>query len=94
MYYNYVGWTDYNLVLNTKGGPSHANLASDAPIIISDDGKSFALTPAYYVLGHFSKFVIPGSVRVDVTVKPERDGIDVLAFLRPDNLKAVIIFNR
>lgn len=93
MLWNNVGWVDYNLVLDSKGGPSYVNRHSDAPIIINADGKSFTKTPIYYVLGHFSKFIIPGSVRVDLNIAPKNDGVLVVAFLRPDNIKVVSVYN-
>lgn len=93
MQWNYVGWVDYNLVLNSDGGPSYANIHSDAPIILGKDGKSFTKTPAYYVLGHFSKFIVPGSVRIKLDLVPSKPNVQMIAFLRPDNTKVVSIYN-
>lgn len=90
--WNYIGWVDYNLVLDSTGGPSHYNIHSPAPIILSKDEKSFKKTPYYYALGHFSKFIIPGSVRLHLDT-PFQWNVVTLAFLRPDNVKVVIIYN-
>lgn len=92
--WNNVGWVDYNLVLNSKGGPSYVNQVADAPVIMSENFESFTLTPRYYALGHLSKFILPDSVRVDLNLTEVPPNLYAVAFLRPDNLKVVSIFNR
>lgn len=91
--WNNVGWVDYNLVLDSKGGPSYSNDATDAPVIMSADYKSFTLTPAYYTLGHLSKFILPGSVRVEFNIFPSKWNTHALAYLRPDNITVISIYN-
>lgn len=80
------------MVLNLKGGPNLVYPA-DAPIVVSDDGKEFYKQPIFYVFGHFSKFAVPDSVRLNVTLTKADDNIQAVAFLRPDKLKAVMIHN-
>lgn len=85
------------MVLDTKGGPTYINFTADAPIIISDDGNEFYKQPMFYGLGHFSKFIIPGSKRINVVEKCGISGktnIRFVAFLRPDKLKAIVVFNK
>jgi glucosylceramidase len=53
-------------------------------------GDSVIRNPAYYVIAHASKFVEPGSVRVDSN---ELEGLANVAFLRPDGKKVVIALN-
>lgn len=60
-----VGWVDWNLALDEKGGPNWVRNFVDSPIIISDDKSKFYKQPMYYVLAHFSRFFRPGSVRID-----------------------------
>jgi len=59
-----VGWVDWNLLLNYEGGPNHANNYCDAPILCNEDYTNIIFQPYYYVLGHFSKFIPPGSKRI------------------------------
>lgn len=80
-------------MLNSEGGPSYTGTFSDAPIILSKDRKSFTKSPAYFILGHFSKFVTPGSVRIEVSIPPTQQAIQTVAFLRPDNVKVLSIYN-
>lgn len=55
------------------------------------DGEAY-LEPSYFFIGHFSKYVIEGSVRIGAEVS-NSIAIDVIAFLRPDNLVVVIFYN-
>lgn len=46
----------------------------------------------FYALGHFSKFIPPGSIRIS-TKSDDFQGLSVLSCLRPDGLVTVIILN-
>lgn len=46
--------------------------------------------PAYYVIAHSSKFVLPGSVRIDSN---EPEGLPNVAFTRPDGKHVLIVLN-
>jgi len=59
-----TGWVDWNMVLDLQGGPNHLNNFCDAPIIINATNNSFTYQPAYYFMGHFSKYVPPGARRI------------------------------
>jgi glucosylceramidase len=80
------GWTDWNIMLDSQGGPNHVDNFCDAPIIAytgsdsevaarktqglsarESSDKAIYFHPQYYYLGHFSKFLTPGSVRVNLT---------------------------
>lgn len=79
--------------MNSSGGPNNLNLNGDAPIVISADHKEFFKQPYFYAFGHFSKFVPPESVRVDAVVS-NNFNLQVVAFVRPDNLTSVIVHNK
>ena len=57
---------------------------------IAIDGDSVVRNPAYYVIAHASKFVDPGSVRIDSNFIGELPNV---AFLRPDGKKVLIVLN-
>ena len=63
-----VGWTDWNLVLSPKGGPNHLKNLCDANIIADPDETKglgrLIVQSSYYYMGHFSRFVPPGSRRI------------------------------
>lgn len=87
------GWIDWNLVLDETGGPNYVNNTVDAAVIVKTTGavKEIYKQPMFYAIGHFSKFVPEGSIRI----KSERwnINIDTVAFLRPDGFIACIIYN-
>lgn len=96
MKWGFTGWIDWNMVLNLQGGPTYINFTADAPVVVSDDGSEFYKQPMFYGLGHFSKFVVPGSKRVvlNFSEKTATDDVQVLGFLRPDDITAIIVFNK
>lgn len=54
------------MFLSEDGGPNWAKNNVDAPILVSDDGAEFFKQPMYYILAHFSKYLRPGAVRVEL----------------------------
>ncbi|XP_077483352.1 lysosomal acid glucosylceramidase-like [Amblyomma americanum] len=86
-----TGWIDWNLALDTMGGPNWAHNYVDAPIIVNVTSKEFYLQPMYYALAHFSKFVPRGSKRIESEATRR---LDTVAFLRPDNAIVLVILNR
>ena len=75
------GWVDWNIALDTSGGPNWVNNMADSPMIINATADEFYKQPMFYAMGHFSKFVWPGSKVVKSTVS---SSFDVLVFQRPD----------
>lgn len=61
------GWTDWNIVLDMQGGPNHVGNYCDAPVLADEKtGKAYYQSSFYYI-GHFSKFIKPGAVRISCT---------------------------
>jgi len=59
------GWVDWNAFLNIMGGPNHINRSDiGAPILIDALSDSFYVQSPYYYVGHVSRYVPPGSLRV------------------------------
>ena len=50
------------------------------------------LQPMFYHLGHFSKFVPPGSQRIEVKAT-EESSLQFIGFITPDSLTVVIVLN-
>ena len=51
----------------------------------------------FYALGHFTKFLIPGSVRIEVNSTSSHlleSPMEVCGFLRPDGLVVLVVLNR
>lgn len=83
------GWTDWNLILDENGSPNYANNFVDAPIIgnVSEIYKQ----PIFYAIGHFSRFIVPDSVRL--YAKSSHRSIKTTVFLRPDGYTVVVLYN-
>ncbi|XP_069690289.1 uncharacterized protein [Periplaneta americana] len=88
-----VGWLDWNICLDTTGGPSYLQNYLDAFIVVNATANEFYKQPIYYIMAHSSKFVLPGSVRIAMNSTAD-SGIGNVAFLRPDNIVAVVLLNR
>lgn len=53
------GWIDWNMVLDKQGGPNWVKNWCGAPILVDPDKDEVYITPIYYVMAHFSKFIRP-----------------------------------
>jgi glucosylceramidase len=86
-----VGWTDWNVLLDEKGGPNHVGNFCFAPIIADTRTGKLIYTNAYYYIGHFSKFIRPGAKRVAATTN--RDWLQATSFVNTDGKVAVVVMN-
>ncbi|CAL7945471.1 unnamed protein product [Xylocopa violacea] len=86
-----AGWVDWNLVLDTTGGPNWQHVYLDAAIIANPEKDEFYKQPIYYAIQHFSKFVVRGSVRISIT---DTDTIKSTAFQTPSGEVVVVLYNR
>lgn len=86
-----VGWTDWNVLLDEKGGPNHVGNYCFAPIHADTRTGELIYTNEYYYIGHFSKFIQPGAKRI--VSSPSRSSLLSTAFLNPDGTIAVVVMN-
>ena len=54
-----VGWVDWNMVLNERGGPNHVGNYCDAPILAYTKTDKLLYESTYYYMGHFAKYIRP-----------------------------------
>ncbi len=85
------GWTDWNLLLDEKGGPNHVNNFCLAPLIGDTRDGTLHYMDSYYYIGHISKFVRPGARRA--TCSSSSDNLLATAFRNPNGQVAVIVMN-
>jgi glucosylceramidase len=90
--HHFTGWIDWNLLLNTRGGPNHARNYCLAPILVDSGKDHIYYTPLYYAMAHVSKFIRPGAQRIGLA--GHDDDFLATAFLNPDDSIAVVAFNR
>ncbi len=87
-----VGWIDWNLMLDTNGGPNHVGNFCSAPVIGDFEKDRLIYNSSYYYLGHFARFIRPGAVRILCQTTGEE--LLATAFLNPDQKVAVVILNQ
>lgn len=86
-----AGWTDWNILLDETGGPNHVKNFCFAPVHGDTRTGELHFTPAYYYIGHLSKFIRPGARRI--IASPTVDRLLVTAFRNPDRSIALVVMN-
>ena len=86
------GWTDWNILLDEKGGPNHVGNYCFAPIHADTRTGQLIYTNSYYYIGHFSKFIRPGARRV--AVAPSRSMLLATGFVNSDGSVAIVVMNQ
>jgi glucosylceramidase len=87
-----VAWTDWNVLLDEKGGPNHVGNFCFAPVHADTKSGNLIYTNAYYYIGHFSKFIKPGARRIASAAS--RDKLLTTAYINPDGKLAVVVMNK
>ena len=86
------GYIDWNIMLDSKGGPNHKKNYCKSPIMLNQDENDFIKTSSYYYIGHFSKFIEPSSTRIAFSNYSEN--LEITTFKNPDNSIVVVILNK
>ena len=87
-----TGFTDWNILLDDKGGPNHVGNFCFAPVHADSKTGKLIYTNAYYYIGHFSKFIQPGARRIPVTAS--RSQLLTTGFINPDGKTVIIVMNQ
>ncbi len=91
-----TGWVDWNIVLDSNGGPNHVGNFCGAPIMIDVETGQVYYTPIYYVLAQFSRTIRPGDRAVQVDRKLsglDEDALHASATINDDGLLSVQLLN-
>jgi glucosylceramidase len=96
----------WNLALDHEGGPQSTSCGVDppagceevrgsimsAPVVVDTTGDEpqVRFTREYYEMGHLSKFVRPGAVRLATNAV---DGVDNVAFENADGSRVLVVHN-
>lgn len=99
-----TAWIDWNMALTLDGGPNHVGNNCDSAILIDTQKKELLYQSSFYYIGHFSRFIAPGSSRLFCNMSPfttpatvtGRMGTEMesCAALRPDGTVAFVVMNR
>ncbi|WP_125722200.1 glycoside hydrolase family 30 protein [Flavobacterium ustbae] len=87
-----VAWTDWNILLDQKGGPNHVGNFCFAPIHADTSKDELIYTPMYYYIGHFSKFIRPNAKRVLETISDK--SLLSTSFKNTDGQLITIVMNQ
>ncbi|MDO4284552.1 MAG: glycoside hydrolase family 30 protein [Eubacteriales bacterium] len=85
------GYIDWNLFLDEKGGPNLANNYCLSPIILDRDHNELIYLPAYFYIGHFSKFIERDAVVLGRRIVGD---IESCAFIQSNGEIVVVIMNK
>jgi len=93
---NTTAWLDWNMVLDSRGGPSWSGKYASASIITDpDDPDVFYKNPSYYIQGHFSKLIKKGwNARKSKVSRsgPHHTNLHVAIMESPDLSERVAVF--
>lgn len=99
-----TAWIDWNIALDTEGGPNHVGNFCDAPVLVDTENGTYEFQSSYWYIGHFSRFIRPGAVRVGVALDSWMvpacvDGrmgnmMEATAFRNRDDSVALVLCNR
>lgn len=90
------GWIDWNIVLDSNGGPNHVGNFCGAPIMIDTKTGEVYYTPIYYVLSQFSRTIRPGDRALQVNSQLEdldSDALHASAAINKNNLLSTQLLN-
>ena len=90
--YGTVGWTDWNILLDQRGGPNHVGNFCFAPMHGDLTTGELIYTPSYYYIGHFSKFIRPGAVRISTAAS--RSHLLATSFLNQNGKMVTVVMNQ
>lgn len=81
----------WNMALDQNNGPVIGS-CTNCTGVVRTNGNDVTYNAEYYVLGHLSKFVQPGAVRIDSTGFGE-GGVQNVAFRNPDGRIVLVALN-
>lgn len=82
------GYLYWNTSLH-EGGISTWGWRQNSLVVVNKEDKAFRYTPEYYLMKHFSHYVLPGAKVLDLGTEQ-----DVIAFVNPDGSVIVNVVNR
>jgi len=82
---------DWNILLNTQGGPNHVGNYCDAPFLFDETTKELLPRKSLVYYWHFTHFIKPEAVRIAYTKYTA--GLDITAWKNPEGTLVIIILN-
>jgi O-Glycosyl hydrolase len=86
---NFISW---NIALDTANGPTNGGCTTCTGLVaINQSTGAVTYGPSYYAMGHLSKYIVPGAVRIAST--GYANGIHNIAAKNPDGSKVLVAYN-
>lgn len=82
----------WSMIFDQTGGPNHVQNLCETSIMVNTETGEYVKTLPYYYIGHFSRYIKPGAVRIGFS--RYTDQLEVTAFKNPAGSLAVIVLNR
>lgn len=86
-----AAWTDWNVVVDEKGGPNHVGNFCFAPIVADTRNGDVHYTYEYYYIGHISKYVKQNAQRIATATN--RDYLLSTTFMNENGQLVNVIMN-
>lgn len=87
-----TGFIDWNLLLNSEGGPNHQGNLCEAPVQYDALNDVLLRNHSWYGIGHFCRYVRPGA---KVMLSSSYDNLlEEVGFVNPDGERVLVVYNR
>lgn len=86
-----AAWTDWNILLDERGGPNHVENFCFAPIHIDTQTGEIIYTLTYYYIGHFSKFIHRNATRINASAN--RSQLLATSFMNENGNIVTVVMN-
>lgn len=84
----------WNLVLDQFDGPQNNGCGNCRGVVtLNTASGQIIYNEEYYTIGHFSKFVRPGAMRIGMNIPYTLTSFEAIAFLNPDGSKVLVACN-
>lgn len=87
-----VAWTDWNILLDETGGPNHVGNFCFSPVHADTRDGSLHFMNSYYYIGHFSKYIRPGAIRI--ACSSNRAQLLTTGFVNTEGSIVVVVMNQ
>ncbi len=82
----------WSLAFDPSGGPNHVNNLCEAVVVCDWENQKAVYTLPYYYIGHFSRFIEPGAVRIGFSRYTQ--DLEMTAFLNPGGERVAVVLNK
>lgn len=90
LHQNIEGYFEKNLI--SVGSSTSSN---DSLIVVDEKFSGMKKQPAFHVMSHFSRYILPGSTKIDAMFcGPINSNVQAIAFRRPDAKITVLLHNQ